>query len=449
MIDARAVLNCQRTRGRLQVWVGLWVAATLLLAGAPASAQERQADPQAQPSPAAQENTPPSTSTQGDTPSTPATLEAPAAAESDPSASPGGLEELLQEDVPAASVGSFGYRLRRYGITPYIHGALAADLWRLRDEHGETFYQGFDLRDAHLYFGADVLDLVIPELFVEFESDAPGQSELFLRYAQVDVRLHDRLLVMRAGLFLVPFGTYNTRAFPRFITRLPDRPAFFNEVTPAPWRELGVQFSGRWEWKPGLALSYAVYVTNGKQQPDEDDPDDPTDDGVDEGGSLEDLENVFEEVSNDEKSIGAHLRLEPTPGLSLGLSGYTGAYTANGRRQLSMLGMDVSFSRGGLSLDLETALARQEVTGGTLTKWGYCAIVAYRIHPMVEPIVAIDETVLDGALDGEGRTYWAALNIFPFPEQIPTALFKTAYSAFIHRGGEAHQRFTLQFVIGF
>jgi hypothetical protein len=208
---------------------------------------------------------------------------------------------------------------------------------------------------------------------------------------------------------------------------------------------VGVEAFGRWEWRPGLALSYAVYVTNGMQPPDSDDPAD----GVAEGGSLEDLVSVFEETSNSSKSVGGHVRLEALPGLAIGLSGYTGPYTSNGKRQLSLVGMDASFQRGKLSLEMETAIARQEVTGGALTKWGYYALAAYRVHPMVEPVLAIDEFHLDGDPNDDARTFWAAANVFPFPDQIPNAQFKISFSDSLHPNGVSRSRFSLQFAVGF
>lgn len=420
MMELRTLLNCRPAEARLRSWLGLWMIAALLLPVAPARAQEPPPGTKEQPASSTEEGSQPSPT--------------------------GSLEDLLQEEVSTASVGSFGYRLRRYGIHPYIHGALAADLWKWRqEEEGAPIYQGFDLRDAHLYFGADILDLIIPELFLELESNEPDVSALFVRYAQLDVRLLKDLFVMRAGLFLVPFGTYNTQSFPRFITKLPDRPYYFAQITPVAWREVGVQFFGKREWKPGLSLSYAVYLTNGMQQPDPDGPDH----GVAEGGSLESLESVFEEVSNSSKSVGARVQMEALPGLAIGLSGYTGPYTSNGKRQLSMAGMDLHFQRGKLSLEMETAIARQEVTGGALTKWGYYALAAYRLHPMVEPVLAIDEFHLDGAPDDDARTLWAAANVFPFPDQIPTAQLKISYSNTFYSSGASLGRFSLQFVVGF
>jgi hypothetical protein len=429
VMDVRTVLERHFSGGGRWARVGLWMIPMLALQAAPAIAQESQPDSQEQPSPAAQQSNP-----------SPPTTPAPEAQE-EPS-TPGDLEELLREEVPAASVGSFGYRLRRYGITPYIHGVLTADLWRWRKQASDSpEYNGFDLRDAHLYFGADILDLVVPELFMEFEPSDPGAQGggLFLRYAQIDFRLRRELLVMRSGLFLVPFGNYNMEAIPRFITKLPDRPEFFLQIIPTSWQEVGVQLFGKWEWAPGLSMSYAVYVTNGSEQPD----------GA-EGGSLEELENVFEEGHNSDKSIGARFRAELIAGLSVGLSGYTGAYTEDGNRRLSMAGLDLSFYRGPFSLDAEAAFAHQEVTGGALRKWGYAAVAAYRVHPMIEPVLAIDEIHLDGAPEENLRTFWGGLNVYPLPDQVPTAVFKGAYSASVPGGGEAaRHKLSVQLAVGF
>jgi hypothetical protein len=445
VMELRTPLTSRPAQASLQTLLGLWMIVALLLPMTPALAQDSQPDTKEQPASSTEESAQPSPTPQGDAQTAPATPGTPAPVAKEGSSASASLEELLQEEVPTASVGSFGYRLRRYGIHPYIHGALAVDLWKWREEEGDPAYQGFDLRDAHLYFGADILDLIVPELFMELESNDPGVSELFLRYAQLDVRLAEQHLVMRAGLFLVPFGTYNTEVFPRFISKLPDRPGYFNELVPVAWREVGVQAFGKWEWKPGLSLSYAVYVTNGMQQPDPDGPDD----GVAEGGSIADLENVFEETSNTSKSVGAHVRMEALPGLAIGLSGYTGPYTLNGKRQLSLAGMDLSFHRGKLSLELESAVARQEVTGGALTKWGYYALAAYRVHSVVEPVLAIDEFHLDGDPEDDGRTFWVAANVFPFPDQIPNAQFKLSYGNTFYRNGVSQSRFTFQFAVGF
>jgi hypothetical protein len=423
VMEVRTILERRFSGGRRWARGGLWMIPMLALQSVPAIAQESPPGSQAQPSPAAQEEPP----------------------------TPDDLEELLQEEVPTASVGSFGYRLRRYGISPYIHGVLTADLWRWRKRTSDTpDYNGFDLRDAHLYFGADILDLVIPELFMEFEQNEPGSSRLLLRYAQIDLRLRQELLVMRSGLFLVPFGNYNVEALPRFITKLPDRPEFFRQLIPVSWQEVGVQLFGRWEWAPGLLLSYAVYITNGSELPDSDDPEDPTDDGLGEGGSLGDLENVFQEVHNSDKSIGARFRAELIAGLSVGLSGYTGAYTEDGNRRLSMVGLDMSFYRGPFSLDVEAAFAHQEVTGGALRKWGYAVIAAYRVHPMLEPVLAIDEAQLDGAPEENWRAYWGGLNFYPLPDRVPTAVFKGAYRASVPGGGEAvRHNLSVQLAVGF
>jgi hypothetical protein len=403
-----------------------------------ASAQERQPPADTAPAPAAQESAPQPSSEAA--PGAPTEKAEPAATDS--------LSDLLEEEDHTPSVGSFGYRLRRYGINSYIHGVITADMLQWQKDANV----GFELRDAHVYFGADILDLIIPEVFLEFEPRREVElnlSELRIRYAQLDLRLYRDLLVLRTGIFLTPFGTYNTHTYPRFITKLPVRPTFFRKVVPTSWQEVGLQLFGSWEWAPERSLGYMVYVTNGLEQRDIDDPANP-DDGVDEGGDLDDFETAFEEDRNNSKSLGARIQGELISGLTLGLSGYTGAYTADGGRRLNMFGVDASFYRGALSVEVEAAYSRQGVTGGALGKWGYFALVAYRVHPRVEPVLAVDQVWLDGAPEDDQRTYWAGLNLYPFPDEVPTALAKAIYSASAHRaGGAVDQNFTLQLAVGF
>jgi hypothetical protein len=372
------------------------------------------------------------------------------------------LEELLQEEVSSASVGSFGYRLRRYGITPYVHGVITADLWQWERRHGNVpHHNTFELRDANLYFGADILDLVVPEVFLEFEPTITSfefNTGIRLRYAQLDLRLHKELLILRAGLFLIPFGTYNTTTFPAFITKLPERPTLFREIIPSPWQEVGVQLLGSWEWAPGRALSYALFATNGMEQYDFDDPFNPDDNATDEGGSIAFFAPSYMDTRNTSKSFGARLSAQLSEGLTLGASGYTGTYTRDGGRGLSIFGLDANFLRGPLSLELEAAYARQEITGGTLEKWGYSAIGAYRLHAQAEAVLAVDEAevgTLPPPLDRQsfsvsGRSYWGGLIFFPFPTQIPTALTKAIYRVTAPDNGQPAQHVLIfQLAVGF
>ncbi|WP_224373007.1 hypothetical protein [Hyalangium versicolor] len=386
------------------------------------------------------------------------TQSSPAAEEAPPSkdgpTTTGSLEDFLQEEVPPASVGSFGYRLRRYGITPYIHGVLASNLLQFNKLAGDAPARyGSELLDAHLYIGADILDVVVPEVFLELEPlqfFGSAFQWLNVRYAQIDFRLLREHLVMRTGIFLIPFGTYNTYSYPHFITRLPDRPGFFQELIPSPWHEVGVQFFGEWEYAPGRVLSYAFYVTNGRVQPDFNDPSNPNDDGIDEGGSLAFFGPTFVEDTNNAKSVGARVAVEVIKGLSIGASAYTGAYTVNGARQLSELGVDTSFQRGPLSVDVEAAYAHQQITDGALDKWGYAAVVAYRAHSMLEPLVAVDEVRLDGQPQNDRRTWSVGCGFFPFPDKVPTAVGRAVYGATVHRGeGGTDHRLTVEVAVGF
>lgn len=364
------------------------------------------------------------------------------------------LMDLLEEDVPTSSVGSFGYRLRRYGVDPYIHGVLASKLIQWTNPAGDApSLYGAQLLDAHLYVGADILDVVVPEIFIEIEPlQFFGSSFQWLnvRYAQIDFRLMGHHLVLRSGIFLIPFGTYNTYSYPHFITRLPDRPAFFREIIPSPWHEVGFQLLGEWEYAPGRSLRYAAYFTNGRTQPDFNIPGNPADDGVDEGGSLAFFSPSFVEDRNNEKSVGARISADIIKGLSVGLSGYTGAYTANGARQLTMVGIDTNFQRDALTVEAEAAFIHQQITDGALKKWGYAIVASYRVHRMFEPLLAIDDIRLNGAPNNDLRTYSAGFSLYPFPDKVPTAVGRAVYGATTHRGdaGTDH-RLTLEVAVGF
>lgn len=416
-----------------------------MLLALPATAQESPESPE-----------PPAAVAPPEAPEPPEPPEAPPAPEK------ASLEDLLQEEVTSASVGSFGYRLRRYGITPYVHGVITADLWQWERRHGNVpHHNTFELRDANLYFGADILDLIVPEVFLELEptfNSFEFNTGLRLRYAQLDLRLHKELLVLRAGLFLIPFGTYNTTTFPAFISKLPERPTLFREIIPSPWQELGVQLTGTWEWAPGRAFNYALFVTNGMEQFDVNNPLDPSDDGPDEGGSIAFFTPSYVDIRNTSKSFGARLSAQLAEGLTVGASGYTGAYTRDGGRRLNIFGLDANFIRGPLSLELEAAFAHQAITGGALEKWGYSAIGAYRLHTQAEAVLAVDEAEvgeLPPPFDGQsfsvsGRSYWGGLLYFPFPNQIPTALTKAIYRVTVPDGARPAQHvFILQLAVGF
>jgi hypothetical protein len=389
----------------------------------------------------------------GPAPSTAPEANAPTPKKDEPSTDRG-LTDLLEEDVPTSSVGSFGYRLRRYGVDPYIHGVLASKIIQLIDRPGDAPTQvGSQLFDAHLYVGADILDVVVPEIFIELEPlQFFGSSFQWLnvRYAQIDFRLMGNHLVMRSGIFLIPFGTYNTYSYPHFITKLPERPGFFREIVPSPWNEVGLQFLGEWEYAPGLSLRYAAYFTNGRAQPDFNIPGNPADDGIDEGGSLFGFTPSYLDDRNNEKSFGARISADIIKGLSVGLSGYTGAYTVNGARQLTMVGIDTTFQRDALTVEAEAAFVHQQITDGALKKWGYAIIASYRVHPMVEPLLAIDDIRLNGPRNNDTRTYSAGFSLYPFPDKVPTAVGRAVYGAWTRRGdGGTEHRATLEVAVGF
>ena len=61
-----------------------------------------------------------------------------------------------------------------------------------------------------------------------------------------------------------------------------------------------------------------------------------------------------------------------------------------------MVGIDANFERDGFTVEAEAAYLHQEITGGALKKWGYAVVAAYRVNPMFEPLLAIDDIRLNG-----------------------------------------------------
>jgi hypothetical protein len=379
-------------------------------------------------------------------------MDAPTDAPAETSGAPSSeLRDLLAEEVSTSAGGSFGSRLRRYGVTPYTHGQIAVEAeWE--SEPGEPTTAMFALRDFHLYFGADIQNRIVPELFLDLEPITSGAHTTVgvgVRYAQVDIKAIDELLVLRAGLFLLPFGTFNSKNYPRFVTRLNDAPPFAEGVVPEDWREVGLQLHGSWNYAPERSFTYAVYVTNGIEQVDADDPADPSDDGVDEGGEPQSLQTVFEDT-NFEKSVGVRLSIEPIIGLTLGASTYTGVYTADGRRQFSAAGVDAELHLGDLNVEAEGMLSVQEVAGRDLLRHGFYALAGYRVHPLFEPFVAVDYLGLRSAADDDAQGYRAGFVLHPFPSEIPTALLKSVYRVELDRQGDfIEQEVELQLAIGF
>lgn len=93
-----------------------------------------------------------------------------------------------------------------------------------------------------------------------------NELEIGLEYADVMYVLNKNMTV-RAGKFLLPFGTFMERLHPAWINRLPTRPLGFGHDGIAPASGIGVELRGAFDLG-GSKLNYAVYSTNGPRLKD-------------------------------------------------------------------------------------------------------------------------------------------------------------------------------------
>ena len=140
--------------------------------------------------------------------------------------------------------------------------------------------------------------------------------EIGLEYANVMYVANDYLTI-RAGKFLLPFGTFMERLHPSWVNRLPTKPLGFGHDGIAPSSGVGVELRGAINLG-GPRLNYSIYSTNGPRLKD---------------GSVESAEagmllfSNFED-NNNTKAFGGRLGLLPFADSSTEI-GFS-AYSTNG-----------------------------------------------------------------------------------------------------------------------
>ncbi|WP_339652621.1 hypothetical protein [uncultured Maribacter sp.] len=129
------------------------------------------------------------------------------------------------------------------------------------DETESTFL-GAAFAPIFLYKHSDRLMF---EAELEFVLEG-NELETGLEYADVMYVLN-RNMTVRAGKFLLPFGTFMERLHPAWINRLPTRPLGFGHDGIAPSSGIGVELRGAFNLG-GPTLNYSVYTTNGPRLKD-------------------------------------------------------------------------------------------------------------------------------------------------------------------------------------
>ena len=151
------------------------------------------------------------------------------------------------------------------------------------------------------------------EAELEFELQK-NELEIGLEYANL-MYVINKYLMVRAGKFLLPFGTFMERLHPAWINRLSSKPLGFGHDGIAPASDIGVELRGA---APigGTNINYSVYVTNGPRLKDgSEEPD--------EAGMLN-FQNYID--NNNNKFVGARVGYLPlyNSSMEVGASFYTG-----------------------------------------------------------------------------------------------------------------------------
>ena len=150
----------------------------------------------------------------------------------------------------------------------------------------------------------------------EFEGEfEDGEFRWTVEYADISYVLNDYMTV-RAGKFILPFGTFMEKLHPAWINRLATRPLGFGHDGIAPSSDVGVELRGAFH-TGSLKLNYQAYVVNGPSLKT----------GVnepDEAGMLNFGAGAFGDNNND-KAYGGRLGIFPftNSSLEVGFSGLT------------------------------------------------------------------------------------------------------------------------------
>lgn len=202
----------------------------------------------------------------------------------------------LKSEVNSLQPGNTNFMLRGYGH------------FGLNSSKDETTFTAGSFNPIFLWSHGNRI-LFESEWEMEFEGN---ELKIGLEYTDVSFVITKGLIV-RAGKFLLPFGTFSDRLHPAWINRLSSKPLGFGHGGIGPTSDVGVEIRGGLQTGKSK-LNYAFYLVNG-----------PTlNDGTmeaEEGGLLH-FNNI--EDNNKNKAFGGRIGYLPfsNSSLELGVSGY-------------------------------------------------------------------------------------------------------------------------------
>lgn len=260
-------------------------------------------------------------------------------------------------------------------------GGYADVLYTNYDEGESTFALGHFCLDM----AAELSDDVVVMAEVEWARALPNvlsaaEVDAEIVAACIDCKIVDPI-TLRAGKFLVPFNVYNTTLAPADVAKLATAPMMNQNVIPSKWAETGLQIYGAIDTGTEVGLDYAVYMVNGLDGTALD--------------AIPAMKNNDVDVNDGDKAIGGRLGLTTPGGIVLGISGYSGAYTADGAQDITMLGLDVCYAYEAFQLIAEYVDADQD--GGVVESTdGFYMQGAYKFLEDYEVVVRYEEVDLTG-----------------------------------------------------
>lgn len=162
-----------------------------------------------------------------------------------------------------------------------------------------------------------------PNLDYLAEARFKDESRVEMEQAFLRIRPSQNFSV-KLGLFLVPFGRYNTSNRPHQ-TVLVKAPLPVESLYPLSWRDIGLLVEGRWR-----GLFFSAYLGN----------------GLGEGQSLRAGQQFTD--NNKDKGKGIRGGLSLSQALDVGFSYYSGRYDEKNERTLTIEGVDLSWEAEGV-----------------------------------------------------------------------------------------------------
>jgi hypothetical protein len=182
----------------------------------------------------------------------------------------------------------------------------------------------FDWIKAGLLFAGRTSNIFNYDLEIQFKSE----SRVEIEEAWIGVNPRESFQ-LKLGLYLVPFGKYNTanRPYETPFIQIPLPQAY---IYPQSWRDIGVLLEGRWS-----SFGYSIYLGN----------------GLAEGRNLPEGQQFKD--NNGNKAAGGRVSLKLGEGFEVGGSYYRGKYDTAAERNLKLYSADATWSSQGFLLVYE------------------------------------------------------------------------------------------------